>query len=95
MSPLPPVRLSTMNCWPIVSPSRCARLRAMMSVPPVAVNGTTMRTVLAGYSCARAVPAWTTAAAATIAQSQAIALIPESLHPYAPAAPRDDITWPE
>ena len=43
-----PGRLSTMTCWPSRSVSLGARMRAMMSVPPPAEDGTTMRTGLAG-----------------------------------------------
>src|SRR5262245_22578439 len=49
MVPPPPGRLSTMNCWPNLSESLWAKVRAMMSVPPPGLNGTIKRTGLVGH----------------------------------------------
>src|SRR5688572_28238128 len=51
MLPCAPARLSTMTCWPHVSPSFAARIRASASVPPPGGNGTMKRTGLSG-NCA-------------------------------------------
>jgi hypothetical protein len=48
MVPLAPGRLSTMNCWPMLSDSRCAIVRATASTVPPGGYGTTMRTTLLG-----------------------------------------------
>src|SRR6266404_8050822 len=45
---------STKNCWPRLSESRCATMRAMTSVGPPAGNPTTTRTGRFGYPCANA-----------------------------------------
>src|SRR5215813_10333059 len=52
-----PGRLSMMNCCPRPSVSFGAMMRATMSVPPPAEDGTTIRTGLPGYPCARLPPA--------------------------------------
>src|SRR5262245_33620755 len=56
MLPPAPPRFSTMNCWPRLSVSFCASGRAIVSLPPPGGYGTTMRTGLAGYVCAAALP---------------------------------------
>src|SRR5260370_32471919 len=43
---------STKNCWPRLSESRCATMRAMTSVGPPGGNPTTTRTGRFGYPCA-------------------------------------------
>jgi len=48
MPDAPPARFSTMKCWPIVSLSFCARMRATPSTDPPAGNGTTTVTVREG-----------------------------------------------
>src|SRR5258708_27543289 len=53
--PAAPARFSTTTGWPQRSPSFCATIRAMMSVPPPGVKATTIRTGLAGKF---APPAW-------------------------------------
>src|SRR5450830_1652697 len=56
MLPPAPGRLSTMSCWPSVSDSFCATMRAIASLARPATWGTTRVTGLLGYllSCARA-----------------------------------------
>src|SRR5689334_16163395 len=57
MVPVAPGRSSTMKFWPWDSFSFCAAIRARMSVEPPAGNGTTIRTIFAGYSWAMTAPA--------------------------------------
>src|SRR5574340_173919 len=52
MVPPAPPRLSTMICWPRISPSLGVKMRPMISVLPPGANGMTMRTGLVGYDCA-------------------------------------------
>ena len=49
ISALPPGRFSTTNCCPVLAVIACARLRAMMSVPPLGAKGTIRRTDFVGY----------------------------------------------
>ena len=53
MVPPAPGRFSTMKGWPSCSDSRCATVRAMMSVALPAVNGTTTVTRLVGHDCGK------------------------------------------
>ena len=54
--PPAPGRFSTTKGWPNCSDSRCATVRAMMSVALPAVNGTMTVTRLLGHDCASASP---------------------------------------
>src|SRR5437667_5593517 len=54
MLPAAPGRFSTITGWPHFSESFSATMRGMRSALPPAGNGTTMRTALAGHSCAEA-----------------------------------------
>src|SRR4051812_46923731 len=53
MLPPAPGRLSITNCWPRASDSFCPTRRASTSVVPPGAKGTSNRTGLAGYACAR------------------------------------------
>jgi hypothetical protein len=48
IAPPAPVRLSTTACWPHFSPSFCAIVRAVVSVPAPGENGTMKRIGLLG-----------------------------------------------
>src|SRR5262249_33905491 len=50
-APAAPGRLSTMNCWPNVPPSRVATKRATSSELPPLANGTTILTGRCGQDC--------------------------------------------
>src|SRR5262245_26561793 len=51
--PAAPGRFSTTTAWPHTSDSRVPRMRAIGSLAPPAVAGTTSRTGRAGHACAR------------------------------------------
>src|SRR5450759_1533672 len=72
MRALAPGRFSTTNCWPVLAVMRCARLRAMMSVPPPGANGTISLTARVGY-----VPGADAGAAAACAQAAATPAKPQ------------------
>src|SRR5512143_891595 len=57
IAPPAPGRLSTTIDVPSASPSRCASVRATMSVAPLGGNGATSLIGFAGYDCANAGPA--------------------------------------
>src|SRR5712664_317809 len=52
MMPFAPTRLSTIICWPHISESFCAGMRASVSTALPAESGTISRTGLSGYVCA-------------------------------------------
>src|SRR4051812_15547776 len=64
MLPAAPGRLSTITGWPHFSVSFSATMRGIRSALPPAGNGTTMRTGLAGHSCAWSALAKSASAAA-------------------------------
>ncbi|MNC85174.1 hypothetical protein D3C83_07590 [compost metagenome] len=87
IAPAAPVRLSAMTCWPHVSESFWAMVRAVVSVPAPAANGTMKRTGLlgksfAGSGCAaasgraRLAPAQASAAVRTVLLSLCIMFPP-------------------
>src|SRR5262247_1055211 len=51
MLPPAPGLLSTTTCWPQISDSRAPTMRAMPSMPPPGVNGTTSLTTRVGQAC--------------------------------------------
>src|ERR671914_229996 len=61
-----PGLFSTKNCWPNALEKCTTSTRATMSVPPPGGEGTTMRTVRVGDSCAAAAAAISKKAAATL-----------------------------
>src|ERR1019366_10188413 len=59
MVPPAPARLSTTSCWPQISLSLAATIRAVTSTPPPGAKPTSNRPGLFGYGCEFTAPAAT------------------------------------